>query len=55
VFDAFVADDAVRDFMLGANPDAAREMAARLQEAQQRGLWRPRANDAHLRLEALAS
>ncbi|MBX6324373.1 MAG: cobaltochelatase subunit CobN, partial [Rhodospirillaceae bacterium] len=46
VYEAFVADDAVRDFMLEANPHAAREMAARLLEAQARGLWRPRANDA---------
>jgi cobaltochelatase CobN len=53
VFDAFVVDDQVRGFMLDANPDAAREMAERLLEAVDRGLWRPRANDAHLRLAAL--
>jgi len=54
VFDAYIGDDAVRDFMLANNPAAAREMAERLLEAQDRGLWRPRANAAHLRLRELA-
>ncbi|WP_119458949.1 cobaltochelatase subunit CobN [Rhodospirillaceae bacterium SYSU D60014] len=54
VFDAYVADDAVRAFMLDANPDAAREMAERLIEAQERGLWRPRSNAAYGRLAELA-
>ncbi|HLB78870.1 MAG TPA: cobaltochelatase subunit CobN, partial [Dongiaceae bacterium] len=55
VFDAYVADDAVRGFMLEHNPHAAAEMAARLLEAQDRGLWRPRSNAAHARLEELAA
>jgi cobaltochelatase CobN len=54
VFDAYIGDDDVRDFMLANNPAAAREMAGRLLEAQDRGLWRPRANAAHLRLRELA-
>jgi cobaltochelatase CobN len=54
VFDAYIGDDDVRDFMLANNPAAAREMAGRLLEAQDRGLWRPRANAAHPRLRELA-
>jgi cobaltochelatase CobN len=55
VFDAYIGDDLVRDFMLANNPAAAREMAEKLLEAQDRGLWRPRANAAHLRLRELAT
>ncbi|MEX1205747.1 MAG: cobaltochelatase subunit CobN, partial [Dongiaceae bacterium] len=55
VFDAYVADDAVRGFMLEHNPHAAAEMAERLLEALARGLWRPRSNAAHARLEELAA
>ncbi|MFM9841469.1 MAG: cobaltochelatase subunit CobN, partial [Dongiaceae bacterium] len=55
VFDAYIGDDRVRDFMLANNPAAAREMAEKLLEAQDRGLWRPRANAAHLRLRELAT
>jgi len=47
VYEAYLADPAVRDFLLKANPDAAREMAQRLMEAMDRGLWRPRANAAY--------
>jgi len=54
VFDAYVADPAVRDFMLQHNPAAAREMADRLLEAQDRGLWRPKSNSSHATLRALA-
>ena len=53
VFDAYVADDDVRAFMEDANPAALRELAARLLEAQERSLWRPRANHAHALLAAL--
>ena len=53
VFDAYVADDDVRDFMADANPAALRELAERLLEAQERSLWRPRANHAHALLAAL--
>jgi cobaltochelatase CobN len=55
VFDAYVADAAVRDFMLEHNAPAAREMAERLLEAQDRGLWRPRSNFSHARLRELAA
>ena len=53
VFDAYVADDDVRAFMENANPAALRELAERLLEAQERSLWRPRANHAHALLAAL--
>lgn len=45
-YDAFVADPEVAEFMRRANPDAQREMADRLMEAVDRGLWRPRSNSA---------
>ena len=53
VFDAYVADDRVRAFIEEANPAALRELAERLLEAQERSLWRPRANHAHALLAAL--
>ncbi len=55
VYEAYVEDDAVRDFMRRVNPHAARDVAARLLEAQTRGLWQPRANSAADRLAALAT
>jgi cobaltochelatase CobN len=54
VFDAYVADPQVRDFLATANPAALKEMSTRLIEAQDRGLWRPRLNSAHRTLESLA-
>jgi cobaltochelatase CobN len=51
VFDAYVADDAVRDFIAQANPPALRDICARLIEAQDRNLWKPRLNSAHRLLE----
>ncbi len=47
VFDAYLRDEAVRAFIADANPDALREMADRLAEAQARGLWKPRKNSTH--------
>ncbi|MEE4451150.1 cobaltochelatase subunit CobN [Novosphingobium resinovorum] len=47
---AFIEDEAVRDFMAQANPAALRETAARLAEALERGLWKPRKNSAGLLL-----
>ncbi len=54
VFDAYLADDAVRDFIASSNPAALKEMSARLLEAEQRGLWRPSRNSARPFLEDLA-
>ena len=51
---AFIEDEAVRDFMAEANPAALRETTARLAEALERGLWKPRSNSAGLALAALS-
>jgi cobaltochelatase CobN len=53
VFDAYLVDSAVRDFLAAANPAALREMAGRFREAVDRGLWRPRRNDTHDVLKGL--
>ena len=45
VFDAYLGDDKVLDFLLNYNPQALQDMIGRLLEAQERGLWRPRRND----------
>jgi len=54
VFDAYIGDSTVLSFLKDKNPEALREMSERLREAQQRGLWRPRLNSAHLFLNELA-
>ncbi|ALR19318.1 cobaltochelatase subunit CobN [Sphingobium baderi] len=51
---AFIEDEAVRAFMAEANPAALRETAARLAEALERGMWKPRSNSAGLLLANLA-
>ncbi len=51
---AFLEDDHVRQFIADHNPAALREIAQRLQEAIDRGLWTPRSNSARARLEELA-
>ena len=53
VFDAYLGDEAVRRFLLQNNPAAAAEIAARLGEAQDRGLWRPRRNTVRPLLDEL--
>ncbi|MFI5410353.1 cobaltochelatase subunit CobN [Kaistia sp. UC242_56] len=55
LYDAYIADEAVRDFIADANEPALTEMADRFLEAMDRGLWSPRANSAYERLAALAS
>jgi cobaltochelatase CobN len=55
VFDAFLGDETVRDFLRDANPDALRETAARLAEAIERTLWRPKSNSAGALLAELAN
>ena len=54
VFDAYVGDREVRAFFEENNPAALREIAERLAEAVERGLWRPRSNSASLVLGELA-
>jgi len=44
--DAYLADEAVRDFMAMHNPAALAETRRRFAEAIDRGLWRPRSNSA---------
>lgn len=53
VYEAYIEDDDVRDFIDGANAPALREMADRFQEAIDRGMWSPRSNSARARLDAL--
>ncbi|WP_373356401.1 cobaltochelatase subunit CobN [Pseudoroseicyclus sp. CXY001] len=50
---AFLADDATRAFIEEANAPALAEIARRLQEAIDRGLWTPRSNSARARIAAL--
>ena len=44
LYEAYLGDSAVRDFMLAHNPDALVETRRRFREAIERGLWRPRRN-----------
>ena len=46
LYDAYLADNSVRDFMAEHNPAALAETSLRLLEAIDRGLWRPRRNSA---------
>jgi cobaltochelatase CobN len=52
---AIIEDNTVRDFIAEANPAALREIAQRLIEAEQRGLWRPRSNSARAALDSLVA
>ena len=51
---AYLEDEDTRAFIEDANPAALREIAQRLEEAIERGLWRPRSNSARALLERLA-
>jgi cobaltochelatase CobN len=51
--DAYVADPAVRAFLLRENPAAAAAIAGRLDTARRRGFWHPRRNDIDAGLAAL--
>jgi cobaltochelatase CobN len=46
LYDAYLADDAVRGFMAEHNPAALADTSRRFLEAIDRGLWRPRRNSA---------
>jgi cobaltochelatase CobN len=54
LYDAYLEDEAVRDFIAENNPPALREIAARFCEAIDRGLWAPRRNSAYQELQRLA-
>ena len=53
LFDAYLADASVRDFMADANPAALCETAAKFDEAIERGFWHPRSNSARDLLRSL--
>jgi cobaltochelatase CobN len=44
LYDAYLADEAVREFMRERNPAALRETCACFGEAIERSLWRPQRN-----------
>ena len=46
-YDAFLADEHVRSFIADNNAPALKEIADRLQEAIDRGLWTPKLNSAY--------
>ncbi|HEY8577915.1 MAG TPA: cobaltochelatase subunit CobN [Devosia sp.] len=46
-FEAFIEDDALRDWLRSANRHGYDELIARFNEARQRGLWTPRSNSAY--------
>ncbi|WP_137702681.1 cobaltochelatase subunit CobN [Marimonas lutisalis] len=52
---AFLEDDETRQFIADHNAPALREIADRLQEAIDRGLWQPRSNSARARISQLTA
>jgi cobaltochelatase CobN len=52
-YDAYIADEDTRAFIVDNNPHALKEMAQRFDEAITRGLWQPRLNSVHGRLKEL--
>lgn len=55
LFDAYIADETVRDFIEDANAPALSDMLDRFQEALDRGLWSPRRNTTQSLLNALTN
>ncbi len=55
VHQAFLEDDDTRDFIAEHNAPALREMAERLSEAIERGLWVPKSNSARALLDRLCA
>jgi len=53
IYDAYVADDAVRSFLITRNPAAARAVGRRLAAMIATGRWQPRHNRAHDLLQEL--
>ena len=54
IFDAWIDDDEVRDFLEDANPHALDDMLSRFQDALDRGMWTPRRNGSIERLAQLS-
>jgi cobaltochelatase CobN len=50
LFDAYIEDETVRDFLADENPAGLAEMLARFREAIDRDLWTPRRNSTHAKL-----
>jgi cobaltochelatase CobN len=44
LYDAYLGDDKVQEFIAGTNPAALGEIRQRFAEAIERGLWRPKRN-----------
>ena len=55
LYEAYIGDEAVRDFMAANNPAAFAETEARFREAVERGLWRPRRNSIRAELMGAAA
>ncbi|MES0882202.1 cobaltochelatase subunit CobN [Roseibium sp. SCP14] len=53
LYDAYLGNDDVREFLQQANPAGLNEMLARFMEAIDRGLWTPRRNSTHSALNEL--
>ncbi|MEM1289535.1 MAG: cobaltochelatase subunit CobN [Pseudomonadota bacterium] len=53
LFDAYIADETVRNFIQDANPAALTDILDRFDEALDRGLWSPRRNTTMPLLESL--
>jgi cobaltochelatase CobN len=53
VYQAFILDERVRDFMVDKNAPAQKELAERLIEAIERGLWTPKSNSAKFTLSEM--
>jgi cobaltochelatase CobN len=53
-YDAYLGNQAVREFLLAQNPEGARYMGERFRSALNRGLWHPRRNAVDAELEMLA-
>ncbi len=55
IYQAFLGDEKVSEFLQDKNPSALKEMAERLLEAQDRKLWTARSNSARFELEKIAA
>ncbi|MBW9088216.1 cobaltochelatase subunit CobN [Rhizobium wenxiniae] len=52
-YDAYLGNEAVREFLIAQNPEGARYMGERFRSALDRGLWHPRRNAVDAELEML--